>query len=96
MSTLPLTEQERRSRRLARIALWLGVASLVTVVIGQLLWHRTPWTSWMFPIVLIGNASVLLMPQASRNTAAVKVYWVISTGVAILVIGDLLLRSWRR
>lgn len=73
-------------RRLAWFVIACAAASLALVVAATVAGGHVRWTSWALPLLVAANAATFFFGALNRWPGLVRLYWVLSIGVAAAVI----------
>jgi len=77
---------QRPSRLVSWLIIALAILSLAIVATNALTGHGVVWTSWVLPVLLIGNAWVFFLRGLARWKNLERIYYVASVVVAVAVI----------
>jgi hypothetical protein len=77
---------ERPSRLISWLVIALALLSLAIVAKSALTGHGVVWTSWLLPLLLIGNAWVFFLRGLGRWKNMERIYYVASVVVAVAII----------
>lgn len=73
-----------------RLAVALGVASLVLVAIATMSVGKTRWESWTGPLLVVSNVLVQYYEFPVRHPRAARAYFAASAVIAVAIIASLL------
>lgn len=76
------------SRRLAWLVIACAVASLALTITNRFSGASVRWTAWALPLLIAANAAVLLRGRVLRRPLLVRLYVVVSLGLAAAIIAS--------
>jgi hypothetical protein len=83
------------SRKLSLVSMVLALVALTFALFQRAVGNASTWTAVALPLLLVLNASVMFFGVAKKSPRATKVYWLISSAFAIVVLVSLFSRLVR-